>query len=163
MSQEAAGLIRTKLRILAVTLLFALTLEGKSKHSISDYNHVGVLFIYVTGVDQHGPNVYHEGDYTCITYDDPHYGPDCSENAVLLEFRTDDGKEHLVLPGDGKKFQHDVLEQIYLDPKNFKAMAWKGPGVRFVYRVDGDLIYVPLGKVDKHGNIHVSGEKSYLL
>jgi len=147
----------------AAAVLFALSAAAKPKHVISDYNHVGVLFIYVTGVDQHGPNAFHVGGYTCITYDNPEYGPDCHEDTVILEFRTDDGREHVALSADGKRFEHGVLEDINLEPKNFQAMQWKGPGVRFVYRTDGKLIYVPFGKVDKHGNVHVTGEKAYLL
>jgi hypothetical protein len=187
--------------VAVAALLLALSAAAKPKRVFSDYNHVGVLFLYVTGADQHGPNVYHVGGYTCITYQNSEYGPDCSEDTALLEFRTDDGKEHMALrdPTDFKAFMKnpDVLKAISIEPKNhdalwgtadlktFKAEMSKvaagdyaaaatiahaaneafihPPGVKFAYRTDGKLIYVPFGKTDKRGNIHVSGETAYPL
>lgn len=161
-------------QFLLLAFLLALPAAAKPKHSIADYTHVGVLFIHDTG-NRNGSDVYHEWIYTCVDSNNPNYGPDCLRDRSILMFRTDDGKEHLVDPTDPsctdannyqscnffKRADRDVLTAIFDNPKNSKAIV--GPGIPFRYRLDGNVIYVPIGTVDKHGKFHVVGEKSYLL
>jgi hypothetical protein len=149
-----------RLYILFAALLFALPATAKPKHVIADYDHTGVLFYQTTGMDLHGPHIYHIGGYTCLTHDDPEYGPECDKDTTLLIFYTEDGKEHMASPANFN-FRHDVLNDISLQHKYQNALF--DAGVKFVYRTDGKFIYVPYGKIDKQNNFHISGEKSYLL
>jgi hypothetical protein len=155
-------IVNKTILLLASTLMATATVSAipKPKHTIANYNHVGMLVYHSTG-NMSGPNVYHySGDgssTTCVVESD--HDVSCNTDRIDLEVRLDDGHDYIFGPTEGSAYD-DVLTPLMLFSKDPMAPE---RGVKFSYRIEGRVMYVPVGKTDKHGEFHVNGERAFSL